>query len=205
MAFSNYTAFPTIKKPVARVFISSLFSDILCNSIESSGNIASTGFKQLFTGPGGVVLTPKLTRSKVGDQQRGTTDIIQDDGEYTLEINIAQISVNMLKDFVVMNPGVSGAQTRLSMKANRGTNITANSVSFLVYDKQFDPSNDTDTPAVTCDSEAIVVYKANALDSPAIIYNEAQGTAKIMFQCLFSKSTGSASGSAGVIGPLQSL
>lgn len=206
MGFNNFTSFPALKKPVPRVFVRPLFNDLEANGIETAQTVVSSGgWVQLFTGDGGVVVTPKRTVSKLGDQQRGNTKMIQDDLEVTLEVTVAQFSLKMLQDLLVINPAASGGKTYASLRANRGLDITSQGVSFVIYDKNYDPSNDTNTPAMSVDAETIVIYKAVPSELIAIELNAKQQTAKLTFECLASTSSGSASGSMGIIGACTAL
>lgn len=206
MGFNNLTTFPALRKPVPRVFVRPLFNDLEANGIETAQTVVSSGgYIQLFTGDGGVVITPKRTVSKLGDQQRGNTKLIQDDLEVTLEITVAQISLPMLQDLLVINPAASGVKTFASLRANRSVDITNQGVSFVIYDKNYDLTNDTNVPALAADAETIVLYKAVPSEIAPIELNAKQGTAKLTFECLASTSSGSASGSMGVIGKCTAL
>lgn len=201
MAFSNFVAFPALKKQVARVFVRSLITDLEADYIQSNSKIPTTGgWMQLYTGDGGVQLTPQKTTTALGDQQRGETVLIQDDMKFQLQITVAQTSLSMLQDIILLDPSATGVQTHLDFKANRGTDITSKAVTFFIYNKEDDASNETNTPGIVKSSDAIILYKCSPGDAPAIVKNNVAGTATITFNCLVSTSTGSSGGIAGKMG-----
>lgn len=201
MAFSNFTSFPALKKQVARVFVRSLITDLEADYIQTNSKLPVTGgWMQLYTGDGGVELTPAKTTTALGDQQRGETVLIQDDMKFTLKVTVAQSSLGMLQDLILLDPSSSGVQTHLNFKANRGTDITSKAVTFFIYNKEDDASNETNTPTPAASADAIVLYKCSPADAPAIVKNNVAGTATLTFNCLVSASTGSSGGIAGKMG-----
>lgn len=200
--FPNLSGMPSYKKVVARVFVKPKFSDLEADLIIGSQVVPACGdFIQLFTADGGATLTPKRTASKFGDQQRGNTEAAIDIQEFTLEINVAQLSLDMMQDLLLLDPSASTTDDGVNLVSAIGTRITDLCVSFFVYDKDLDPNNDTNTPDIDCDGEAWVILKAcPSQDLPQIVKDNKQGTAKLSFDCLMSKSTGAASGKAGRIG-----
>lgn len=203
MSFLNLSSFPALVKSVPRVFVTPLLGDLECDRIVSTQKIAATGggggFLQLFTADGGAQLTFTRTMSMLGDQQRGDLAVFQDDMKYKLEITVAAVSLPMLQDLLILDPS-SVTPGGLNLKANRGAEMTSKGVSFVIYDKNNDMSNDSNVPLLTADAQTIVIFKAvPSSDTPPIVYNNVQRTAKLTFDCLVSKSSGSASGIAGRI------
>lgn len=201
MAFPNFTGLAEYKKSIPRVFVRTKFSDLECDLIKTSSAIPTSGdWVQIYTGDGGIVLTPTRTTTKLGDQQTGSSRVIQDDMECTMEINIAQVSLEVLQDLCLMDPSSSTSADVLDLKANRGLDITDSAISLLVYDKNYDPSNETNIPDIDADPMAIVIFKACPMDAAPVVYNAQQGTYKLTFECLVSKSAGSSNGIMGRIG-----
>lgn len=202
MSFNNLTGMSSYKKDVARVFVRPKFTDSECDLIKTSSKVPSSGgYVQLFTYDGGAILTPKRTASKLYDQQRGDTDVVIDKDEYTLEITVAQISLPIMQDLLLLDPTIAVSAAVLDLKSNRGISITDKGVSFLVYDKSFDADNDGNTPLITADAEMWVIYKAvPSSNMPPIVKDNKQGTAKLTFDVLMSKSSGSSAGIAARIG-----
>lgn len=201
MAFNNFSAQATEKKPICRIFVKPAIGDLEADMAVGAQKIATSGgWVQLKTGDGGVTLTPVKTTSKLGNQQQGDTRLIQDNMEYNLEINISQLSLDVLQDLVIIDPSASASSGAMVLRSNRGTDITTKGIAVLVYDKQYDPTNETNTPAVTVDSETIYVFRASASDAPAIVFNNVAGTAALTFSCLALTGTGASGGASGIIG-----
>ena len=206
MAFLNFTAGATEKKPICRIFVKPAIGELEADMIESAQTIPSSGgWVQIHTGDGGFTLTPARTTTPLGNQQQGDTRLIQDVMEFTAEINISQLSLDVMQDLIILDPAATQAASHMSLRANRGTDITAKGITILVYDKQYDPTNETNVPDMDADAETIIIYKASAIDAPPIVFNNVAGTARMTFRCLVSVSTGSSGGSAGMIGAFTAV
>jgi hypothetical protein len=206
MSFLNLTGMATYKKSVPRIFARPKFSDIECDAVKGGKIPATGGWVQLYASDGGAVLTPTRTTTDLGDLVRGRVRKILDMQLWKLELNFAQNSVQLMKDIMIIDPSdVSIASAGFDLTEARGMDITSLGVSFLIYDKEFDPSNETNVPAITCDSEAWMLTICAPADAAPLIKNNAQGTAKAGFDCLMSTSSGASSGKGGKIGAFTVL
>lgn len=206
MSFTNFTAQGTDKKKTPLLFVRTMLSDVECDAVAGKKIPTTGGWVQLHTFEGGVKFTPKRTTSMTYNQQQGDTELYQDDCKYELEVNLSQIDLEILQDILLMDPSETSASDVLQYKANRGMKLTDKAVSFLVYDKNEDPTNESNTPDVDCDAETLVVFKAApASGDVPIVLDGNQNSAKLVFNCLASKSTGAASGIVGVSGPFTAL
>ncbi len=195
MSFNNLSASGSEAKKIPLVFVRPLFSDIEADAVAGKKIPTTGGWVQIKTADGGVKFTPKRTTSTTYNQQDGDVDLYQDDCKYDLELNVSQLTLDILQDLLIMDPASSSPDTALDFKANRGAKLTTKGISVLVYDKNQDPNNSSNAPDVDCDSEALVILKAApASDSPAITWDGNQNVAKLMFNCLASKSAGAAAG-----------
>lgn len=206
MAFANLTASPAEIKKAALVFVRPLMSDIEADAVVGKKIATSGGWIQLKTADGGVSFMPQRTTSTTYNQQVGDVDLYQDDCKYTAEINLSQIDMAVMQDLLSMDPATTGASDTLAYKAGRGLKLTEKAISILVYDKNEDPDNNSDTPDIDADGEALCILKAVASsDVPPIVFNTVQGMGKLTFTCLASKSTGAAAGIVAVQGPFDDL
>jgi hypothetical protein len=201
MAFARSTE----QKDVARVFVrTTRLTDIECNSAISSGKApASGGWVQLFTADGGAVFRTKRTTSNLENQQQGVIGTVIDREDAELDLTLSAAGLDELIYLGLINPAQPTGDalgTGVGLKENRGFDMTTLGLSFLIYDKGFDPTNETDTPSITADAEAWLLFKAVPTSEITDSKNNVQNSQTITFSLLANTGSGSAKGFKGRIG-----
>lgn len=193
MAYTSQTA---VRKPVARLFVlPTVMTDTQANAAITSGKCPSAGWVQLKTADGGVVYSQDRQTSDLVTQQTGVEDVVIDQEPATLTITLAAAGLAELINLMIVNSASTGdALSGVGLRENRGDSLIDTALSFFVYNKSYDSTNETNTPVPSADPEALLVFKAVPNSASRVEWNNVQNTATISFRCLTSTSTGSARG-----------
>lgn len=187
-------------KPVPRIFVKlTKLSDSDCNTIVTSGDIAVTGWTQLRT-LGGARFTQSRDTSDLENDQDGVVNVVVDKEGAELSIVLSSQGLSDLIEINKINLASTGANSGIGIKENRGYSLKNVGLSFFIYDKNLDPSNETDTPNVTCDANSWCIFNAVPISGVTKKWDGSQNTMEVTFRPLASSSSGSARGYKGWIG-----
>lgn len=196
------------KKAVPRVFVAlTKLTDALCDAIRTSGTISTTGWKQLSTLGGAQVKLLQET-SDLETDQSGIVDVVRD--KMPIEVEMTLSAVGLMELFNVMKSDPTQTTPtnpeHMSLRENRGLSLKTYGVSFLIYDKANDTSNETDVPDVDADAETVVIYNAIHTGEKDIAWKTGeQNTATITFRALANSGSGSAAGTMGEVGAFTAV
>jgi hypothetical protein len=189
------------KKPIARIFVKTdgsgnvtKLSDADCNAVVTSGKIATSGWYQLYTGDGGVSYMKGRETSDIENQQLGVVDVSVDRENSTLRVTLSATGLAELQSLNVFNLGTTGTTGAMGDKESRGSLLGTKGMSFLIYNKNTDPTNETDTPAVTADPFTWIVFNAVPVSEAGMTWNNERDLITLEFRALANTGSGSAEG-----------
>ena len=179
----------TEKMLTARVFVHTLFSDSEADAVVDSAEIPNSGWTQTFT-KGDVTISFDRETAEVGNDQQGTTKIYQTGMPTKIKIPFSEYGFDVLSTYAKLDPNYTSG-TGMDIADNKGVEITG--LSFLLYSKDTDSDNETDTPDPTSDTEAYVMYNAIVDSSVAVNFKNDQGIIELEFNCVAFKDESSTS------------
>lgn len=192
------------KKPVARIFVrtdvngnATKLSDAECNTIVTSAKIpthASTGWFQIYTGDGGVSYIKGRETSNIENQQLGVVDVSVDRETSIARITTSSTGLAELQQLNAFNLSSTGTSAVMGDKESRGALLGTKGISFLIYDKNLDPNNETNVPNLTADPFTWVIFNAVPVSEAGMTWNNERDLLTLEYRPLASASTGSAEG-----------
>jgi hypothetical protein len=199
MAFRNLTGSGTEKKKFPLIFLRPAFSNDEMDTIVTSKSVPITDCVQIKS-LGGCTLTPTATTGDLENDQDGVVGTVQEKMEFTLEINFSAVDLPILQDIMLLDYSSESGEDVLWLKQGRNVDITDLAISAIIYDKNLDSDNNTNSPDLTKDSETWIIFRIAPDDRVPLVMNGEQNSGKATFKVLASRSTGSSGGICGGIG-----
>jgi hypothetical protein len=185
---------------IARVFVKGTrLSDSEKDAVVTSRVIPITDWTKLNT-KGEVSISFDDSFIEVDNDQVGTTGVYGDERKVTLKIPISASSFDALAKYANLDPDWTSGATGLDIGDIRGVQMRG--MSFIIYAKDLDPTNNTDTPDVTVDDQTYVIYEAVRNGALGYMWDGSQNILTLELQAMASTSTGSSAGKTAFIGTL---
>lgn len=187
------------KLKTARVFLKATrLTDDQCNTAVSSQTLPTAGWIQLFT-KGEVSIEHARESEKLMNDQNGVTGIYITDDMRNIKIPFESTSFDELTQYCIVDPNYDTGDYYFLMKSNRGEEITG--VSLLIYDKDLDPTNNTNVPNLSlADQSARLIFNAVIDTSVTEKWDGSQDILEASFTAVSNTGSGSAKGVQGVGG-----
>lgn len=180
----------TEKLLTARVFIHDKFTYTEADAVKDSDEIPGTGWTQIFT-KGDVTLSFARETVAVGNDQQGDTKVYQTGMPTSVTIPFSEYGFDVLSEYAKLDPNIASGATAFDIADNKGVEISG--MSLLIYSKDTDSENETDTPDPTSDNEAYVIYNGVVDSSVDVAFNNDQGVVELTFNCVAFKDSNSTS------------
>lgn len=183
----------------ARVFVRNvLLTDTQCDAVKDSSQIPTSEWEQLYS-KGDVTISAGREIIEVGNDQIGTTALYIANQPVEITLPLSEDSFNILLKYAQIDPTWSSGDTTFDYKDNRGVELSG--FSLLIYDKNEDPTNETNTPDVTADSRTHIFFEVVNKAGTDIHYNSDQGIVTLTLTALANNSSsGNAKGLKGMCG-----
>lgn len=185
---------PKIKNP--RVFVKSTkLTDDQANALITSQQLPTAGWVQLNT-QGAVELNYERDALDLENAQSGVVAVATKSDRGTLKIPFDSTSFDVLTKYIVVDPNFNENDYYFVMASNRGTTLTG--VSLLVYDKDLDPTNETNVPNLTnADQSLRVIFEGVSSEGVMEKWDGEQDIIEVTFRLLANQGSGSARGKHG--------
>lgn len=191
------------KLKISRVFLgSTLLSDtqtdgiITSQTIPTQDSTTSYTWVQLNT-MGSVSIDIGRETKPVGNDQLGDTGVFIMKQPVKVTIPLSVTSFDTFANYTKIDPDYTSG-TFLGLKDNKGVSIPG--VSLLIYDKDLDNDNETDTPDVTADPKTFVLFNCVVDSNVTTKWDGEQDIIELTFTGLANTGSGSSRGYKGGMG-----
>lgn len=183
---------------IARVFVKQTkLTDAQCNAIVTSRAVPTTDWVQVYT-LGEVRVNYERETLMVGNDQIGMTKVYQLGGKVSITLPMSEQTFDYISRYGLVDPSWSSGATAVDLKENIG--VALSGISLLIYSREFDITNETNTPDVTADTETICIFDAVTDANVEIVFSKAQGVLTLTLTGMSNNGSGSARGVKGTIG-----
>lgn len=156
-------------------------------------------WRQVFT-KGAVDIAVNSEFKAAGNDQQGDTEVYVTKMPLKVSLPLETTSFDNLMEFAKLDPNAASNATAGFYRENSGVNLTDRGCTFLIYDKNTDPDNDSDVPDPLMDDNAQIFWNLVNMAGSKISYNGEQDVFNLELTPLANKAAGSAKGTKGGFG-----
>lgn len=176
----------TEKLLTARVFAHEKFNDTESGAIFSSDELPNSGWTQLTT-KGDVTISFGRETIAVGNDQVGDTANYIDSMPISVTVPLSKDGFLALSKYAQLDPAYISTANTINYSDNKG--IKLDGLSMLIYAKDTDASNNTNTPDPTNDDNTQVFYNLIVDGDVELNYNNDQAIYSISYTAFAYQQT----------------